>query len=45
MSRLGHLAAPTGRLEPVSGILNVHSRTPALLAMTAAGAIEVHLLP
>jgi F420-dependent oxidoreductase-like protein len=37
VSQLGYLAARTTRLELVSGILNVYSRTPALLAMTAAG--------
>src|SRR3954451_17307654 len=37
VSQLGYLAARTTRLELVSGILNVSSRTPALLAMTAAG--------
>jgi F420-dependent oxidoreductase-like protein len=37
VSQLGYLAARTTRLELASGILNVFSRTPALLAMTAAG--------
>src|SRR3954447_9341860 len=37
VSQLGYLAARTTRLELVSGILNVYSRTPALLSMTAAG--------
>jgi F420-dependent oxidoreductase-like protein len=37
VSRLGYLAARTTRLQLASGILNVYSRTPALLAMTAAG--------
>ncbi|WP_409329971.1 LLM class F420-dependent oxidoreductase [Trujillonella humicola] len=37
VSLLGFLAARTTRLELASGILNVYSRTPALLAMTAAG--------
>ena len=45
VSQLGYLAARTTTLELAAGILNVYSRTPALLAMTAAGAIEVHLLP
>src|SRR4051794_7358938 len=37
VSQLGYLAARTTRLQLASGILNVYSRTPALLAMTAAG--------
>jgi F420-dependent oxidoreductase-like protein len=37
VSQLGYLAARTTRLEIASGILNVYSRSPALLAMTAAG--------
>jgi len=37
VSQLGFLAARTRRLQIASGILNVYSRTPALLAMTAAG--------
>src|SRR5215212_11680056 len=37
VSQLGFLAARTTRLQIASGILNVYSRTPALLAMTAAG--------
>jgi F420-dependent oxidoreductase-like protein len=37
VSQLGYLAARTTTLELVSSILNVYSRTPALLAMTAAG--------
>ncbi|MFG2043609.1 LLM class F420-dependent oxidoreductase [Dactylosporangium sp. NPDC048998] len=37
VSQLGYLAARTTAVELVSGILNVYSRTPALLAMTAAG--------
>ncbi|MFJ9929314.1 MULTISPECIES: LLM class F420-dependent oxidoreductase [Streptomyces] len=36
-SFMGFLAARTERLEIGSGILSVYSRTPALLAMTAAG--------
>ena len=34
---LGYLAARTSRVSLVTGIVNVFSRTPALLAMTAAG--------
>lgn len=37
VSQLGYLAAKTTKLEIASGILNIYSRTPALLAMTAAG--------
>jgi F420-dependent oxidoreductase-like protein len=37
VSALGYLAAVTERATLASGILNVFSRTPALLAMTAAG--------
>jgi F420-dependent oxidoreductase-like protein len=37
VSQLGFLAARTSRLQIASGILNIYSRTPALLAMTAAG--------
>ncbi|MCW2580280.1 MAG: putative Flavin-dependent oxidoreductase, F420-dependent methylene-tetrahydromethanopterin reductase [Blastococcus sp.] len=37
VSQLGYLAARTHRLQIASGILNVYSRTPSLLAMTAAG--------
>jgi len=37
VSALGYLAACTERATIASGILNVYSRTPALLAMTAAG--------
>jgi F420-dependent oxidoreductase-like protein len=37
VSQLGYLAARTHGLEIASGILNIYSRTPALLAMTAAG--------
>ncbi|WP_329126659.1 LLM class F420-dependent oxidoreductase [Streptomyces caniferus] len=36
-SFMGYLAARTGRVEIGSGILSVFTRTPALLAMTAAG--------
>ncbi|WP_063733570.1 LLM class F420-dependent oxidoreductase [Streptomyces sp. RTd22] len=36
VSRLGYLAARTERLELASGILPVFTRTPSLLAMTAA---------
>ena len=41
VSQLGYLAARTTTLELCSGILNVYSRSPALLAMTAAGLDEV----
>jgi F420-dependent oxidoreductase-like protein len=37
VSQLGYLAAKTRTLELASAILQVYSRTPALLAMTAAG--------
>lgn len=37
VSRLGYLAAVTDRITLVSGILPIYSRTPALIAMTAAG--------
>lgn len=37
VSQLGYLAARTGTVAIASGILNVYSRTPTLLAMTAAG--------
>ena len=37
VSQLGYLAARTRTVEIASGILNIYSRTPALLAMTAAG--------
>ncbi|WP_066362183.1 LLM class F420-dependent oxidoreductase [Herbidospora mongoliensis] len=37
VSQMGYIAAKTERLEIASGILPVYSRTPALLAMTAAG--------
>lgn len=37
VSLMGYLAATTKRLEIGSGILSIYSRTPALLAMTAAG--------
>ncbi|TFV47802.1 LLM class F420-dependent oxidoreductase [Blastococcus sp. TF02A_35] len=37
VSQLGYLAARTSTVEIASGILNIYSRTPALLAMTAAG--------
>jgi F420-dependent oxidoreductase-like protein len=37
VSQLGYIAAKTSRLELTSGILNIYSRTPAVLAMTAAG--------
>jgi F420-dependent oxidoreductase-like protein len=37
VSQLGYLAAVTERVELLSGILPIYSRTPALTAMTAAG--------
>ncbi len=37
VSQIGYLAAKTKDLELASAILQVYSRTPALLAMTAAG--------
>src|SRR5690625_1341268 len=37
VSQLGYLAARTSRVELVSGVLPSYTRTPALLAMTAAG--------
>lgn len=37
VSMLGYLAAVTDRVELASGILPVYSRTPALIAQTAAG--------
>ena len=37
VSQLGYLAASTGRVQLGSAILPLYSRTPALLAMTAAG--------
>jgi F420-dependent oxidoreductase-like protein len=37
VSALGYLAARTDRLTIATGILNVFTRTPTLLAMTAAG--------
>lgn len=37
VSQLGYLAAITDHITLTSGILNIYSRTPALLAMTAAG--------
>jgi F420-dependent oxidoreductase-like protein len=41
VSRLGYLAARTERVELASGILPIFSRTPALLAQTAAGLDEI----
>jgi F420-dependent oxidoreductase-like protein len=37
VSQLGFIAAKTERLEIASGIFQLYSRTPALMAMTAAG--------
>jgi F420-dependent oxidoreductase-like protein len=34
---MGYIAAKTERITIASGILNIYSRTPALMAMTAAG--------
>jgi F420-dependent oxidoreductase-like protein len=41
VSQLGFIAARTTTLELASGILNIYSRTPTLLAMTAAGLDDV----
>lgn len=41
VSRLGYLAAKTRRMQLGSGILNIYSRTPALLAQSAAGLDEI----
>ncbi len=37
ISQVGYIAAKTDRVEIGTGILNIYSRTPALMAMTAAG--------
>jgi F420-dependent oxidoreductase-like protein len=37
VSQLGYIAAKTSRIQLCSSILNIYSRTPTLLAMTAAG--------
>ncbi len=37
VSAMGYIAAKTERVQIASGILNIYSRTPALMAMTAAG--------
>jgi F420-dependent oxidoreductase-like protein len=37
VSQLGYIAARTERLEIASGILQLYTRTPTLMAMTAAG--------
>ncbi|HJN49075.1 MAG: LLM class F420-dependent oxidoreductase [Pseudomonadales bacterium] len=37
VSAMGYMAAKTDRVTIASGILNIYSRTPTLLAMTAAG--------
>src|SRR5882757_10596483 len=37
VSQLGYLAAKTTTIEIGSGILPIYTRTPSLLAMTAAG--------
>jgi F420-dependent oxidoreductase-like protein len=41
VARLGYLAARTHHVQLGSGILNIYSRTPALLAQTAAGLDDV----
>jgi F420-dependent oxidoreductase-like protein len=41
VSKLGYLAAVTSTMTLASGILPIYSRTPTLLAMTAAGLDEV----
>src|SRR5919202_4350349 len=40
-TRLGYLAAKTQRVQLASGIFPIYSRTPALLAQTAAGLDEI----
>ncbi|WP_106398501.1 LLM class F420-dependent oxidoreductase [Actinocorallia populi] len=37
VSQMGYIAARTERVEIAAGILNIYSRTPTLMAMTAAG--------
>ena len=37
ISQVGYIAAKTSTVEIGTGILNIYSRTPALMAMTAAG--------
>lgn len=37
VSAMGYIAAKTEKITIASGILNIYSRTPALMAMTAAG--------
>ncbi|MGK2948230.1 MAG: LLM class flavin-dependent oxidoreductase, partial [Acidimicrobiales bacterium] len=37
VSTMGYLAARTERVQIASGILPIYTRTPTLLAMTAAG--------
>src|SRR6201987_5942120 len=41
VSRLGYVAAHTARAHIASGILQLYTRTPTLLAMTAAGLDDV----
>ena len=41
VSAMGYIAAKTDRVTIASGILNIYSRTPALMAMTAAGLDEI----
>ena len=37
VSAMGYIAAKTEKVIIASGILNIYSRTPSLMAMTAAG--------
>lgn len=41
VSAMGYLAAKTDRITIASGILNIYSRSPSLMAMTAAGLDEL----
>ena len=41
VSRLGYVAACTSRARIASGILQLYTRTPTLIAMTAAGLDDV----
>src|SRR3984893_1968660 len=40
-TRLGYLAARTNRVQLAFGVFPIYSRTPALLAQTAAGLDEI----
>ena len=40
VSSMGYLAARTERVQIASGILPLYSRTPTLMAMTAAGIFQ-----